>query len=143
MVADEFIHYLNVDKYDSWASEIRLGPLYIKSDADTYTNNKKGYGFDGNVYVMTSVFSFSSAMDFAMLIQDNGLGKIVGEPCGNLPAAYGEVASFKLPESGLYMQISSKKWHRVDQTKEDQPIIPDIECDPDEALDVIVEEIGE
>ena len=81
-------------------------------------------------------------MDFAMMIQDNGLGKIVGEPSGNLPASYGEVASFKLPESGLYMQLSSCKWHRVDETKEGLQIIPDIPCNPDDAIDVIKNEIG-
>ena len=141
LVADEFIHYLDTDEYDSWAEELRAGPFYIRHSADTDKNRKKGYGFSGNVYVITSVYSFSSAMDFAMLIQDNGLGCIVGEACGNMPASYGEIAEFKLPESGLYMQISSKKWHRIDETKEDLPILPDIECDPSDALDVIKEVI--
>ncbi len=139
MVADEFIHYLDVDEYKSWADEVRLGPLYFRNEADVDKNKKLGFGFSGDVYVITSVSSYSSAMDFAMLIQDNGLGKIVGEASGNLPASYGEVAGFLLPQSHIYMQISSKKWHRVDESKEDLQIIPDIECDPDKALDVLEE----
>lgn len=141
-VGDEFINYLDVDTVKNWASELRCGPFYFNIDSKVKQNQKKGYSFDGNVYIITSVFTYSSAMDFAMMIQDNGLGKIVGEPSGNLPASYGEVASFKLPESGLYMQLSSCKWHRVDETKEGLQIIPDIPCDPDDAIDVIKNEIG-
>ena len=139
MVCDEFIHYLDVDKYSDWADEVRMGPLLKKRDASIIENKKKGYGFSGNVFVITSVTSYSSAMDFAMLIQDNEIGKVVGEASGNMPASYGEIAYFLLPESGLYMQISSKKWHRVDQSKEGLQILPDIECDPNNAVDVLKE----
>ena len=139
MVADEFIHYLDVPEYRSWAQEIRYGPFYIREKASTDRNKRSGHGFDGNVYVITSVFTYSSAMDFAMLIQDNGLGQVLGETSGNMPASYGDVVSFQLPGSKLFMKISRKKWHRVDESKEDLPIIPDILCDPDDAIDVLKE----
>lgn len=141
LVADEFISYLDADEVKDWADETRLGPLYIKSDADVEKNKKKGYGFSGKVYVITSVSTYSSAMDFAMMIQDNGLGEVVGEASGNMPASYGEVSRFQLPESHINFQISSKKWHRVDESKEELPILPDIECDPEEALDVLKESL--
>ena len=102
-------------------------------------NKHKSDIFDGNVYILTSVASYSAAMDFAMLIKDNGLGTIIGEPCGNLPASYGEVVCYRLPHSGLYMQLSEKSWHRVDTSKEDEPIMPDISCPADEAMDVLKE----
>ncbi|MCR5213840.1 MAG: hypothetical protein K6E10_05455, partial [Eubacterium sp.] len=137
MVADEFIHYLDVDQYRSWACEQRVGCFMINHKACDIKNTKKGQGFAGNVYVMTSISSFSAAMDFAMLIQDNGLGQVVGEPCGNMPASYGEIAYFSLPESGLYMQVSSKNWHRVDESKEDLPILPDYPCDYFNAMDTL------
>ncbi len=142
LVANEFIHYLDIPEYRSWAQEVRFGPFYIESKSSTDKNKRLGHGFDGNVYVITSIYSYSSAMDFAMLIQDNGLGLVLGEACGNMPASYGDVVCFQLPESKLYMQISKKKWHRVDESKEDLPIIPDIECDPDDAIDVLKEYIG-
>ncbi|MBR1862232.1 MAG: hypothetical protein IJ796_10325 [Lachnospiraceae bacterium] len=141
LVADEFIRYLDVDEIKGWADETRLGPIYIKSDAKVEKNRKKGYGFSGNIYVITSVYTYSSAIDFAMLIQDNGLGKVVGEASGNLPASYGEVSGFLLPESHIYFQISSKKWHRIDESKENLQILPDIECDPDEAYNEICKDI--
>ena len=143
MVANEFIKYLDVDSYYSWPDVMRFGPLMIKDKKGLVTNNKRGHGFNGNVYIITSVWSYSASMDFAMLIQDNGIGKVVGEACGNMPKSYGQIIRFVLPNSGLIVQISTKEWHRVDETKEDLPVLPDIECDPYEAVDVIKEIIGE
>ncbi len=142
-VAERFISYLDVPSYRSWRSEVRYNFLMIPFKASVDKNHIKGEGFSGDVYVLTSVSSYSAAMDFAMLIQDNGLGTIVGEACGNLPHSYGDVVCFSLPNSGLYMQVSRKAWHRVDESKEYLPIIPDIECDPKEALEAVKEHIGQ
>lgn len=136
-VADEFIKYLDVDHYRDWKSGIRYRYFMMTFEASNLTNRKKGHGFDGNVYVITNVASYSSAMDFAMLIQDNGLGTIVGETCGSHPSSYGDVVQFRLPNSNLYMQISRKKWYRVDESKGELPIQPDVECPSKEALDVV------
>ena len=143
LCANEFIRYLDVEEYKSWADEVRYGCLLFKHSGGMIKNNKKGYGFSGKVFVMTSIYSYSAAMDFAMLIQDNGLGSIVGEPCGNMPASYGQVTQYILPRSGIYIQISIKRWHRVDESKEDLPILPDTECNPDDALDVIYDILAE
>ena len=137
MVANEFISYLAVDSYKSWGDEVRLNPLLIKRAGTVSKNWRKGAGFSGKVYVLTGVRSYSSAMDFAMLIQDNGIGKLIGEPCGNLPASYGDVKRFQLPNSGLVMQVSMKRWHRVDETKEELPLIPDVECPEEDAMEVL------
>lgn len=139
MVADEFIHYLDVPSYRTWASDVRYNFFVVPYKSSVMSNNRKGPGFSGDVYILTSVFTYSAAMDFAMLIQDNGLGTIVGEPSGNLPHSYGDVACFSLPNSGLYMQVSRKTWYRVDTSKEYLPVIPDIECDPAEALETVEE----
>ncbi len=138
-VANEFIKYLDVDSYYSWPDAVRFGPVMVKHKKNLVKNHKKGYGFNGNVYVITSIWSYSASMDFAMLIQDNGIGKVVGEASGNMPNSYGQITRFVLPNSGLIMQVSTKDWHRVDETKEDLPVLPDIECNPYEAVDVIKE----
>jgi len=72
-----------------------------------------------------------------MLIKDNDLGTIVGEASGNLPGGYGDISVFKLPNSGLVMQVSTKKWYRVDTENPDEFIEPDIPCDSDTALEVL------
>lgn len=143
-VADEFIHYLDVDSYCTWGQDWRLGLLIISSKGSTHSNPKyTDLLFEGNVYVLTSIDSFSSAMDFAMLISDNKLGKIVGEHSGNKPRSYGDISVFKLRNSGLVMQVSTKKWYRVDETIKDEFIEPDIECDSEQALQVLVEYLSE
>ena len=141
MVGDEFIKYLDVDAYRSWGEEMRLGYFLIKSEGRTVKNPKKKQVFTGNVYVLTGVRSYSAAMDFAMLIKDNGIGKLVGQPCGNLPASYGQVVHFHLPKTGFYMQISMKKWYRVDMTKNGEPLYTDIECPEADALDILINQI--
>ena len=141
MVADEFISYLDVDEYKNWEFEWRLNFIRIPYAQMTIKNHKKPEAFDGDVYILTSVTSFSSAMDFAMMIQDNGIGTIVGEPCGNLPGSYGEVAGYDLPNSHMYFQVSTKDWHRVDTSKDGLPVIPDIGCMSDQALEVLKERL--
>lgn len=138
LVADEFIHYLDTDTYKSWGQDWRLGLFLISSEGSTMQNEgNQDLRFGGEVYVLTSVYTFSSAMDFAMLIKDNDLGTIVGEASGNLPGGYGDISVFKLPNSGLVMQVSTKKWYRVDTENPDEFIEPDIPCDSDTALEVL------
>lgn len=139
LVADEFISYLDVDTYKGWDSEVRFGPILYKNKDIICQNEKKDPTFSGNVYVLTNVYSFSSAMDFAMLIGDNDLGLIVGEASGNLPSSYGDCLYFQTPNARLCMSASFKKWYRVDLSKNGQPLTPDIECPPGEALDKVYE----
>lgn len=143
-VADEFIHYLDVDSYRTWGQDWRLGFIMISSEGEALQNEQyTDFLFDGNVYVLTSTVSFSSAMDFAMLISDNNLGMIVGEPSGNKPTSYGDIATFKLKNSGLVMSVSTKKWYRVDETITDELIEPDIKCNSEQAFQVLVDYLNE
>ncbi len=140
LVANEFIRYLDTDSYKGWGQDWRLGPLVIKSKGRTMKNDRKEeLLFTGNVYALTSVYTFSSAMDFAMLLTDNNLGTIIGEASGNSPGSYGDIVVFKLPNSGLVMQVSTKKWYRVDTECPDEFIEPDVKCESSKALEVLKE----
>ena len=141
LVANEFIKYLDVDAYKEWGCELRVGPLLIPMGGRTVKNPKKSPVFTGNVYVLTGVRTYSSAMDFAMLIQDNGIGKLVGQPCGNLPGSCGQVTSFVLPKTGFYFQTSTTKWYRVDPSKNQEPLIPDLVCPEEKALEVLLDNL--
>lgn len=138
-VANEFIKYLDVDQYDSWDSAVRLGWYLLKNEDIVYSNQKKPRTFTGDVYVLTDISTYSAAMDFAMLIADNNMGTIVGEPSGNLPDAYGDCLYFQMPNSKLAMSISHKKWSRIDQAKYGEPIMPDYEIPAEEALEKVYE----
>ena len=129
LVANELIRYLPITSYRDVPYDMRLGFLTIHDDG--YRTNKpvEGLTFHGNVFVLTDTDSFSSAMDFAMLIQDNHLGKVIGEPPANAVNGYGDVAGFHLPNTGLFVQVSLKKWYRVDAENPDAFVIPDYPCD--------------
>lgn len=133
-VATEFLKYIDVDKYDEWAAEWRLGIFNIKTKKHSVKNKKNKNPFNGNIYVLTSNDTFSASMDFAMYIKDNNLGTIIGEASLNDPNSYGMISSFKLPNSDIYMQISTKKWYRINQDTEEKFIEPDIKCESKEAI---------
>lgn len=125
LVANEFIKYLPVARYRDVPCDWRWGWFVVSFDGEV---KNKQYGdllFDGEVYVLTDSSSFSSAKDFALIIQDNGLGDVVGIAPGNAVNSYGDVALFSLPNSGLLMQISTKKWYRIDETNPDDYVVPD------------------
>jgi len=54
---------------------------------------------------------------------------------------YGQVVHFGLPKTGFYMQISMKKWYRVDMTKNEEPLYPDITCPEEKALEVLLDSL--
>lgn len=137
-VVNEFLRHINTESYLSPGVKVRYGPFLIDHNARAIENQRYDTVFDGQVYVLTNAATFSAAMDFAMYVQDNGLGIIVGEASGNLPDSYGDILTFSLPESKLYLTVSNKKWKRIDETKAGQPIAPDLPCDPEEAYDVAI-----
>lgn len=136
-VANAFLQYINVDTYVSWDSSVRYGPLLWKNENIVVNNLKKDPVFSGELYVITNVYSYSSAMDFAMLIKDNNLGHIIGEPSGNSPDSYGDNVYFQMPNSKLYFTVSHKKWHRINKDKAGLPIEPDYECTSKDAIETL------
>ena len=136
-VANEFLSHLNIDGYMGLSGDVRYGNFLIHNEPYYYTVEKKENAYDGKVFILTDVFTFSSAMDFAMFFKDNNLGTVVGEASGNMPEAYGDMLRFTVPNSKLAFSVSYKKWHRIDQSKCDEPIKPDYECKSQDALDYV------
>lgn len=142
LVADEFIRYLPVDSYYTSSYKWRLGFLMLDMDSGTQVNDKvKDLTFSGDVYILTSHNSFSSAMLFAEFISDNGLGMVIGEPPANAANSYGDVTIFSLPNSHLRMSCSTKIFRRASDT-DDMLVEPDYPCDSAEAVTKLYEIIG-
>ena len=132
-VITEFLKYIDVNEYNNVRYEHRIGPITLKSKNQTIKNKKNNNAFDGDIYVLTSIDTFSSAMLFTQYIKDNNIGTIIGEASSNDPNGYSEAVQFKLPNSETYMQISTKKFYRINNTQE-QFIEPDIKCENKEAI---------
>ena len=135
LVANEFIRYLSVESYQTVTSIVRLGPINWKNRTGQQKNQQAEFVFSGNVYVLTSADSFSSAMDFAALLSDNGLCMVVGETPGNMPSSYGDILYFQTPNAKLAFTVSYKYFIRPDASKSDLPLIPDVQVPADAALE--------
>ncbi|RCX12681.1 C-terminal processing protease CtpA/Prc [Fontibacillus phaseoli] len=140
-VTDEFLRYIGgVKKYASYSGLVRysLQAAEQRGESQTsgYSSSDSSYqeishpatpSFTGDIYVLTSPRTFSSGNWFAVIIQDNKLGTILGEPTGNQPSSYGDVLGFSLPHSGFQFNVSYKKFKRPDSKLDDQTaLMPDV-----------------
>ncbi len=83
---------------------------------------------EGRLFAIIGRGTFSSGMWNALDIQERG-GTLVGEPTGGRPNAYGEVRRFRLPNSGLAVQYSTRYWQRLPGS--DPPsVMPDLPVEP-------------
>lgn len=139
LVANEFVKYLPVDSFRECPCDWRLGFLNIYFEGKVSNRRNDSLAFDGKVYILTDNGTFSSAKDFAMIIQDNHLGEIVGEPSANAVNSYGDVVWIYLPNTGMFAQISSKKWYRIDRANTDDYVIPDHPCAGEDCLESLYE----
>lgn len=138
LVINKLFEYLNIDKYTESGMVVRYGPFMWKFKNPEKKNKQiKDLVFDGNVYLLCSNSSFSSAMMFAQFVKDNNVGKLIGEAPGNNPNGYGEVVHFDIPNSHIFVQISRKRFTRINQNTEEIYVEPDYPCNPSKAKDVL------
>jgi hypothetical protein len=66
-------------------------------------------------------------MDWALLVKDNELGMIIGEPTGNQPSCYGDVLHFQMPNTGFDFSVSYKKFLRPEPANDPaDALYPDV-----------------
>jgi len=98
------------------------GTRFIKQLAEFKDINQKG-----KLFVIIGRRTFSSAIINTMDFIKNTNAFIVGETTGGKPNHYGEIRSFKLPNSKLKVIYSTKYFNRI--KKEMNTITPDIEIE--------------
>lgn len=82
--------------------------------------------FNGNVYLLINLETYSSAADFAQCFKYYKRGMIIGEETGGLIKSYGDIVSTHLPHTQLDLTISSKLYYDVGATENDwHGVIPD------------------
>ncbi|RFM32419.1 S41 family peptidase [Chitinophaga silvisoli] len=164
-IGDEFIQYFAktpfrqydkvIEKHSRLLKERlldhRIGKILTKEDS-IFLNKSEGlldtvvyediplkntpFRFDGNVYVLTSYYTFSSAADFAQCIKHYKLGKIIGEETGGLIVSYGDIVTSHLPHTQLVFTISSKLYYNIGADKNDwKGVNPDLKIPADKAMD--------
>lgn len=94
--------------------------------------------YDGNVYLLTSNYTFSSAVLFANAFKCYKLGKIVGEETGGQKITYGDIITVNLPNSKIDVDISFKKFVLPCADETSGGVTPDIQIPAGEALDYVL-----
>ncbi len=95
--------------------------------------------FQGNTYLLTSNFSFSSASSFAWAFQYFDMGTIAGEETGGLAVSFGDTIIQSLPYTGLHIAVSHKEFYHYGATDENRHgTIPDYEVAADGAKDYVI-----
>jgi len=94
----------------------------------TYVENniKNPLQFNGHLYVLTSIETFSSGTQLAALIKDYHLGKIIGQETGGIPTCYGDHFDFVLPNTKTNCRVSYKWSLRPSGVDDNRGVIPDI-----------------
>ncbi len=87
--------------------------------------------FDGDVYLLTSPNTFSSANILAAVFKCYDMGTMIGEETGGLTIAFGDLIYYKLPNTGLYGCCSFKRFYHPCGKNDNHGVIPDIIVKPD------------
>ncbi|MDR2651423.1 MAG: hypothetical protein LBC68_03790 [Prevotellaceae bacterium] len=96
--------------------------------------------FNGNVYVLQSHYTFSSASGFSWAFKYFGMGEIIGEETGGLAVCFGDIVRQRLPYSGFSYTVSHKKFYQYGATDDNiHGTIPDYEVPANNALSFAVE----
>ncbi len=130
--ADEFLSYIvkengPINYVCGWKRNEDVNER-LSNDSKIITVKEK-YRYSGEVYVLTSAKTFSSATWFVIGVKDNGLGKIIGTKCGNNSVRYGFSIGEKLPNTKFYFSTSQRIWSRSKEgiARKEQFIEPDVE----------------
>lgn len=95
--------------------------------------------FNGNVYLLTSNYTFSSATDFAWAFKYFRTGIIVGKETGGSTVCFGDLVGQILNNTKLKFGISWKKFYGYGASDEDVTgVIPDYQVDPKKAMDFTI-----
>lgn len=137
-VANEFLRWLDVDRYRTQGSTRRYGPWLRTSEPEVAENARVAEPYRGEVFVATSPVTFSSAVIFTYLLRDNNLATVVGEAPANNPTSYGDVISYRLPHTRLAWQTTWKLFIRASgDTDATRQLVPDLEVPAAEAIETI------
>lgn len=110
--------------------------VFYKNIATT----KNPFRFDGRIYLLVNLQTYSSASDFAQCFKYYKRGIIIGEETGGLIKSYGDIVPARLPHTQLDLTISSTLYYDVGTKESDwKGVVPDITVSPQTALNKALE----
>ena len=96
--------------------------------------------YKGNIFLLISHYTFSSAADFSWAFKYFKMGTVVGEETGGMAVSFGNFIEQTLPNSGLHYSISIKKFYNYGTTDDNiHGTLPDYQVEADKALDFSID----
>lgn len=131
------------DMFESygWDFTEQIGSIktYTTDKLHELDENPLRYAGKGNIYLLTSNYTFSSASKFAWTFNYFNMGTIVGEETGGRIVTFGDSMGYWLSYSGLYGSVSWKKFYGYGATdNEMHGVTPDIEVPSQETLNYVL-----
>ena len=148
MAADYILNYITSTPYCIYSgSDVKISrqlphkeqlgilSFFMRGRVIKYRNKGKlkkpadmGYRFPGRVYALIGPATFSSASDFAAVLEDFDIATLVGEETGGLRECFGDAPRFPMPNSGIQFGVSHKRWYAPVPTPGDDKrgTVPDI-----------------
>ncbi len=123
-----------LDKLKSWGFsdetyQKALPGEMLHFPSRTVEPGKVSNPFEGKVIVIIGPQTFSSAIMFATLVQDNNMALLAGEsPVNGHPTHFGEMYSTLLPNTQLELRFGVKEWIRPAGRDKVNELVPDIPC---------------
>ena len=112
------------------------------SNISSTTPNPINNRFIGDIYLLTSTKTYSSAMNFAQTFKHYKIGEIIGEETGGWIVSYGDYIPTELPNTKLKLNISTKKFYTIGTTNKDlHGVIPDEKVPAKDALTNVLNKI--
>lgn len=96
------------------------GKKVNKSMIEPVKPQKQKYRFGGEVYFLTSAYTYSSAATLVAAAKYNDIGKIIGQPIGQPYSGFIDMKNFTLPHSKLQMGVSTVYYEYMGITEENR-----------------------
>lgn len=142
LIIEELLRYFPVETYMNYGTGVRYRLFDLNYQPREVKNNiYETLKFEGQVYLITSPKTFSSAAMLTAIFKDNELGIIYGEPMGNQPSMYGDILQYQLKNSGFPITLTYKFFTRPNGVLTDETIMPDVLIKSEQAYQKILEDI--
>jgi len=87
---------------------------------------RAGRRFTGRVWLLIDRHSYSNTVTVAALVQDYGLGKVLGEETSDLATTFGAMETFKLPRTSIVVGYPKALIVRPNGDRRTRGVTPDI-----------------
>lgn len=102
----------------------KQGNMYVMNIEYAEQREQKNF-FEGNIYLLTSHSTYSSAAAFAATFKCYRIGTVVGQETGQPSIASGNIVMYRLPNTGLQCGISNMYYVMACGNSKEHGILPD------------------